>query len=145
MTGDLRTKSFLRFEDFLPDSDLIKKISPNKPAAVYSILASFAIKWPKRDRTFEQSCFILAVLCWKICWYTNAKEISQFATRGLAIKKLRIYDLRAGTPKKFMVLWLRNEPKKLRICKKTLHAHLWIHPYDLVRLIIFWYQDTRRK
>jgi hypothetical protein len=31
------------------------------------ILAGFAMKWPTRDRTFEKRCFILAVLCYKIC------------------------------------------------------------------------------
>ncbi len=48
----------------------------------------------------------------------------------LIITNLWICYFRTGTPKKFADLWLRNEPKNLRICdlrtKKTnLHAHLW--------------------
>ncbi len=61
-------------------------------------------------------------------WVT--KEICGFAICGLIMTFLRISDLRTGTPQKVAYVWLRIEPKNLRICdlrtnNKNLRAHLW--------------------
>jgi hypothetical protein len=54
----------------------------------------------------------------------------RFAICGLIIKKLRVWDLRIGTPQKFANLRLRNEPKNLRICDlRTNQKNVGAHPF----------------
>jgi hypothetical protein len=52
----------------------------------------------------------------KICGPSANVAIWGFATCGLIFTNLRICDLWPGTPKKFVDLRLRNEPKNFLIC-----------------------------